>query len=578
MKVPFRSVVKSAAVLALLVPAPLARAQVQWENRNPLSHPSARFGHSMTFDSIRGKTILFGGMDAAGNELDETWEWDGNFWTRLTPPASPPPRFRAALSFDADRGRTVLFGGTSIATGLLGDTWEFDGATWVQHFPAAAPAPRAESGMVFDPDRHVTLLFGGNFFGRPFSFFGDTWEWNGATWTEVFPPNMPEGRSAYGMAYDRARQKVVLHGGNGGVALIRIFGDTWEYDGATWTQVNSFASPGIRSHEAMAYDSARGRTVLFGLNNDACCPSDTWEWDGFSWGPAPTLLAPRTLRDHAMAFDDVRNRVVLFGGGDDVDILGETWELYLPPVYVTKVFPGPGSEAGDDLVQIRGGGFTDAADTTVFFGAQIANIVEVSPSLMKVRTPTGNGTVSVIVRNSNGESPPTADFSFVRAEIAARFGNVNVTEGSREDVLFVNGDIGDPETRELSIAVGDPVTIDMASAPSRETSAFVLYLWRGAANDLTLTDLPLGLGRFVFPAPMTGGTPQPFAIWKNVPGHDVQLGTATFPSSPAPSTVFSKPSGVPRPLAFTVQGLLRDDASQIPQGFSVTNAVVVRVK
>jgi hypothetical protein len=61
---------------------------------------------------------------------------------------------------------------------------------------------------------------------------------------------------------------------------------------------------------------------------------DTWEWDGKYWierldfGPPPRA-------EHSMAFDSGRGRVVLFGGmGPSIDTqpptlirFGDTWEL-----------------------------------------------------------------------------------------------------------------------------------------------------------------------------------------------------------------------------------------------------------
>ena len=34
------------------------------------------------------------------------------------------------MAYDSQRGRIVLFGGSNSITGALGDTWEWDGATW----------------------------------------------------------------------------------------------------------------------------------------------------------------------------------------------------------------------------------------------------------------------------------------------------------------------------------------------------------------------------------------------------------------------------------------------------------------
>lgn len=50
---------------------------------------------------------------------------------------------------------------------------------------------------------------------------------------------------------------------------------------------------GVRNAHALAYDSTRGRVVLFGGADASKVRGDTWEWDGNSWsqvssaGPAP---------------------------------------------------------------------------------------------------------------------------------------------------------------------------------------------------------------------------------------------------------------------------------------------------
>lgn len=73
----------------------------------------------------------------------------------------------------------------------------------------------------------------------------------------------------------------------------------------------------------MAYDSARGVSILFGGTADGIV-GDTWEWDGTAWiqtgqsGPSP-----RT--GHAMVYDDLRGVAVLFGG-DARERDGQTWE------------------------------------------------------------------------------------------------------------------------------------------------------------------------------------------------------------------------------------------------------------
>ena len=84
----------------------------------------------------------------------------------------------------------------------------------------------------------------------------------------------PDARGSPAMAYDAARQRVVLFG-----ASLRT--DTWEWDGSVWTRRTPANSPPWRWGHAMAYDIARGRVVLFGGFQYYASAhfADTWEWD-----------------------------------------------------------------------------------------------------------------------------------------------------------------------------------------------------------------------------------------------------------------------------------------------------------
>jgi len=73
----------------------------------------------------------------------------------------------------------------------------------------------------------------------------------------------------------------------------------------------------------MAYDSAGGVTVLFG-GHDGSYDGETWEWDGTSWTPRSSA-GPSARHFHAMAYDSAGGVTVLFGGYDG-SIYGDTWE------------------------------------------------------------------------------------------------------------------------------------------------------------------------------------------------------------------------------------------------------------
>src|SRR5215469_1962040 len=207
----------------------------------------------------------------------------------------------------------------------------------------------------------------------------------------------PSPRQAHAMAYDSARQRTVLFGGvaagdQGGQTV----GDTWEWNGEFWTQVSDLG-PSARSFHAMAYDAARAQVVLFGgdLNPRPFAgknlPSgETWAWDGQAWTQlADTGPSPRRSAS-SMAYDSVRERVVLFGG----DVNQDTWE-WDGAEWTQTAADGPprresASLAYDNvrqrLVLFGGDGAGSFGDTWEFDGNAWTNVAHSGPS---GRTDTG---------------------------------------------------------------------------------------------------------------------------------------------------------------------------------------------
>ena len=300
-------------------------AQLQWNERVARPSPSPRAWHRMTYDVQSGRTLMFGGWDS-GRVFGDTWEWDGSQWTQLQPANSPGPRCCQAMAYDLARGRIVLFGGSDGSAVDYNDTWEWDGTNWQQLTPAVSPAPRRESRMVYDIGRGRMLLFGGGD-GSRVRVYADTWEWDGTSWTQLSPANRPLERWAHGMVYDVARGAVLLFGGEGFPSGIN-FGDTWQWNGSDWTQLSPSRSPSPREGCGMAFDWQRGVSVLYG-GIAVSYTDETWEWDGTTW--IARALSPRPLprTQPSMAYDQARGRQVLFGGYDGL-ARGDAWELHNP--------------------------------------------------------------------------------------------------------------------------------------------------------------------------------------------------------------------------------------------------------
>jgi hypothetical protein len=283
-----------------------------WANQSPVPKPPRRKHLGMAFHTSTQRVVLFGGVNIFGQPIADTWRWNGANWLQLTPAASPPGRYAMGLVEHTSRGELVLFGGLGASgPSPAGDTWVFDGATWAQRTPATSPSARFGHGLAYDRARDRVVLFGGWMGANGNS--GSTFEWDGIDWVQRTLAQSPSPRTWPAMTYDEARQRIVLFGAAG-------HGDTWEYDGVTWTQRFPALSPPAGA-QMLVYDRARARAVLFGLT------SSTWEWDGTNWTPRTTAATPVSRQDSGFAYDDLRARMVLFGGySSNSGTLDDTWE------------------------------------------------------------------------------------------------------------------------------------------------------------------------------------------------------------------------------------------------------------
>jgi hypothetical protein len=159
-------------------------------------------------------------------------------------------------------------------------------------------------------------------------------------------------------------------------------------------------------------------------------------------------------------------------------------------------------------------------------------------------------------------------------EVAARFGTVNAANGAVAGVLTIDGSTGD-RRRIVRLHVLDHVTIDVAPPPAGpEPAPFAVYAWDREPEAGTLVLQPFRLGVTCFATPLQPELPQPAVIWNNL-GREERLGIPGLPSSPAPSTLFSKLAR--HRATVTLQGFIRDDGSAADGPVSVTNAIVLEI-
>jgi N-acetylneuraminic acid mutarotase len=140
--------------------------------------PPARSGHSMVYDPVTHRLVMFGGRDDTGTALGDTWAYDSaaNTWTELKPSGTlPSARSGHSMAYDLASGRLVMFGGQDAAGVTLRDTWAYDaiGKAWIELEPSrTSPSARGGQALVYDPAGGQLIMFGGSAAG---SFHGDIW-------------------------------------------------------------------------------------------------------------------------------------------------------------------------------------------------------------------------------------------------------------------------------------------------------------------------------------------------------------------------------------------------------------------
>lgn len=306
----------------------------------PSANQPNRVRPAMEYDSARGQVVCF-------DSLGVTWTWNGT-WTQRTVAISPPARSGAAMTFDPVRGRILLFGGYVVG-GSLNDTWEWDGTTWQDRTPASGNPSARYYHMMSYSGGGKTVLFGGTDDPSPPPALGDTWEWDGTSWTPMTPPMSPPPRILAMGHYQTHTGKVVMFGGAPNPCP--CLGDTWQWDRVTqtWTDLGlTVTRPSSRNGAGFAYDSLRNRSVLFGgWSNENGYASDTWVFSGAAWSLLSTSGSPSGRQGVAMAYHALRDEVVMFG--DAVGGNNETWTLTGAPVSGVPVGTAPRGIAAADV-------------------------------------------------------------------------------------------------------------------------------------------------------------------------------------------------------------------------------------
>ncbi|MGE3172022.1 MAG: hypothetical protein AB7O97_05300 [Planctomycetota bacterium] len=386
-------------------------SQTAWlQARIPESALSGLLQHSMAYDVTRSRTVLFGGRVLAGPSLAWTWEHDGIVWTQRNPLNAPPARASAAMAYDALRQRAVVFGGfqpSGSGSPYHGDTWEWDGATWSQR-PIAGPSSRTYHAMAWDAARQKVMLFGGL---DGTGFRDDLWALDGAGWTPVAAVARPPGRANHAMCYDVARDRLVVFGGRVTTGSVPV-GDHWEWNGSAWSNPTPSPAPSARLDPTLTYDPVRQVGVLFSGSTGSSGIQDTWEWDGSAWVQRPTPLSGRD--EHDMVWDATWRRMVMHGG------LGvATWHYgALTPAASTTFGSGCGSQPPFVSADLAWPGNPSVHVNAATFPLPPGNLVLMLIGLDQTSVPLGSGCSLYFSTSLFTFLVPTNGFSLASVSLA----------------------------------------------------------------------------------------------------------------------------------------------------------------
>ena len=354
-----------------------AAGALRWRRQGVSQRPEGRLFAAMAYDGVRGEVVMLGGITGLATD-SETWVWRQDGWS-LVPNAEGPSRARGFLVPVPGSEDLVYVGGVSaVQVGretLAQDQWRWNGSRWRRDEDVSERLPAAKDrAAAYDEARGRVVAFGGCGVGglpsEPLAcsnVLGDTWEYDGNSWTAAsVEGDRPPARHGAAMVYDPVSRRVVMHGGIGDDG--RALGDFWAYDGRRWQALPVDPEIGPRAYHIAAVD-AQQRVVLFRGTTELGKIADprVWAWDGSGWTGIESLsFAPKVEFGGVAAYEPASGAVVVFGGVDDASpSLSDRTFLWAEREWVEALPPSglrPTAAVG------AAASYHDAADAVYLFG------------------------------------------------------------------------------------------------------------------------------------------------------------------------------------------------------------------
>jgi hypothetical protein len=330
-----------------------------WAEKKPTVVPACVNEGMMEYDTTRNLIVYTGGTCTDSLTTEDTYEWDGDNWTKVALISFAGRVFGGAMAYDQAHEVMTLYGGFYGSAPRF-QTYQYINPAWLSTGDTQ-PIPRSLFVFATDPENGAVWLYGGVASGNsqadlwkyqnghferidgtdapgtcssPFGAYDSdrkkvvfwcgeqaaTFEFDPAEakWTAFTTKHIPLTRSFGSAVYDKHIKKTVLFGGYD-FSSQNFRDDTWVWDGADWTQVKKDPPPS-RELMSMWYDPTLQRTVIFGgvgrltANDRVVRFNDMWQFDGTSWAEIKPAALPGTRYGAAVAVDPRNGHAFLFGG------------------------------------------------------------------------------------------------------------------------------------------------------------------------------------------------------------------------------------------------------------------------
>jgi PKD repeat protein len=328
--------------------------------------------------------------------------------------------------------------------------------------------------MAYDPVDGAIVLFG---CGEGCGTANETWELYSGQWWQVHAPN-PTPSYQYGyrygdaLTYDSALSKIVLFGG---YSFTGVLNDTWTFSNGVWTNVTGLVGPAppARRSAAMSVDSSGFPPLLFGGTQTSFAAgnlNDTWVLESpptvaLAAAPVTTATTANVTVTASVTNGTPPYRAVFeFGEGATAVATSGTTSIAVTHAY------------------LRAGTYRPSVNLTDAAGARSPSVglpgvrVIAGPALAPLTEPS-QGDVGIPLSFSdgnltNGTSPYVLAWRFGDGDTASGVGPSHsyAAAGTYEGTLTASDALGGTASRPFTVVVHPLPVVTVSSEPGTPTA------------------------------------------------------------------------------------------------------------